>query len=62
MKNSGDIKKSYQQEDGEEKLVELIKEAGETARARKKKAMEVHFQKLRDAVAGNNPSPSCKTV
>ena len=39
-------------ESGEEELAILIKEAGKTARARKKKAMDEHFQKLHMAIIG----------
>lgn len=35
------------QESAEERLAALIKEAGAAARARKKKAMDEHFKKLR---------------
>ncbi|MEA1898421.1 MAG: hypothetical protein U9N53_12250 [Bacteroidota bacterium] len=63
MKNSDDLNKSFQEEAGDEQLAELIKEAGETARARKKKVMKAHFQKIREAVAGTtNTSPSGKTL
>ena len=55
-----DIKKKYQQEEGEERLAQLIKEAGETARARKKEVMEAHFQKLREAVSSTTSSFSRK--
>lgn len=40
----------YVSEPGEEALAILIKEAGVEARARKKQAMAVHFQKLHAAV------------
>ena len=39
-------------ESGEEKLAMLIKEAGESARARKKKAMDEHFKRRHMAVTG----------
>ncbi len=42
-------------ESGEEELAILIKEAGKTARARKKKAMDEHFQKLHMAIVGTLP-------
>ena len=42
-------------ESGEEELAILIKEAGKTARARKKKAMDEHFQKLHMAIIGDLP-------
>ena len=42
-------------ESGEEELALLIKEAGKTARARKKKAMDEHFQKLNLAIIGTLP-------
>ena len=42
-------------ESGEEELALLIKEAGKTARARKKKAMDEHFQKLHMAIVGTLP-------
>ena len=42
-------------ESGEEELAILIKEAGRTARARKKKAMDEHFQKLHMAIIGTLP-------
>ncbi len=38
-------------ESAEERLAELIKEAGAEARARKKKAMDLHFKKLRAVVS-----------
>lgn len=55
-----ELRKKYQQEEGEERLAQLIKEAGETARARKKEVMETHFQKLREAVNGTTTSLSGK--
>ncbi|MFW8601599.1 hypothetical protein ACOHYD_08965 [Desulfobacterota bacterium M19] len=45
-------KNMYTPEPGEERLAALIKEAGKDARARKKKAMDYHFKKLRAAVRG----------
>jgi len=39
------------QEAGEEQLAALIKEAGEAARARKRKTMDRHFSMLRGAIA-----------
>jgi hypothetical protein len=39
-------------ETGEENLAMLIKEAGESARIRKKKAMDEHFKRLHMAVTG----------
>jgi hypothetical protein len=39
-------------ESGEEELALLIKEAGESARIRKKKAMDDHFKRLHLAVTG----------
>ena len=39
-------------ESAEESLAVLIKEAGEEARKRKKKAMKEHAIKLRDAIHG----------
>ncbi len=42
-------------ESGEDELAQLIKEAGETARERKKKAMDEHFKKLRAAITGTLP-------
>jgi hypothetical protein len=39
------------QEAGEEQLAALIKQAGAEARARKRKAMDQHFKKLRAAIA-----------
>ena len=41
---------AYVPEPGEKDLDLLIKEAGEEARERKKKAMETHFHKLHAAV------------
>lgn len=38
-------------EPGEEHLAELIKLAGEDARARYKKTMDAHYQKLKDCAA-----------
>jgi hypothetical protein len=38
------------QEAGEEQLADLIKQAGEEARARRQKAMEEHFSKLRAVI------------
>ncbi len=38
-------------ESAEEQLAKLIKEAGAEARARKKKAMDLHFKKLRAVVS-----------
>ncbi len=43
-------------ESGERELAMLIKEAGKAARARKKKVMEKHFQKLHMALTGALPS------
>ena len=34
----------------EEQLRELIKQAGNDARERKKKAMEIHFQKIEEVI------------
>ncbi|MEA2115022.1 MAG: hypothetical protein U9P36_06530 [Thermodesulfobacteriota bacterium] len=48
-KNKTDQNSPYIPEPGEEALAILIKEAGAEARARKKKAMEYHFQKLHAA-------------
>ncbi|CAN2040825.1 conserved hypothetical protein [Candidatus Magnetomoraceae bacterium gMMP-15] len=39
------------QDEGEKRLATLIKKAGEDARTRKKKAMTLHFEKLRTVVA-----------
>lgn len=39
------------QEDGEEQLAALIKQAGEEARLRKRQAMDQHFKKLRTVIA-----------
>lgn len=50
MKNHTKDKKAYEPEPGEKDLDLLIKEAGEEARGRKKKAMETHFHKLHAAV------------
>ncbi len=44
-------------EPGEEELAKLIKEAGKTARERKKKVMAEHFKKLRAAITGATSSP-----
>jgi NTP pyrophosphatase (non-canonical NTP hydrolase) len=51
-KNTNDkhIAESYERE-----LAKLIKEAGEVARARRKKAMDEHFQKLHTALTGTLP-------
>jgi len=43
----------YVPEPGEKSLAQLIKEAGEEARMRKKKIMEYHFKKLRKAIYNN---------
>ena len=43
-------------EQGEEELAKLIKEAGKTARKRKKKVIDEHFKKLRVAITGTTPS------
>ncbi len=48
-KKETDQTSSYIPEPGEEALAILIKEAGAEARARKKKAMEYHFQKVHAA-------------
>lgn len=45
-----DQNNTYVSEPGEEYLAILIKEAGVEARARKKQAMAIHFQKLHAAV------------
>ncbi|VEN74924.1 hypothetical protein EPICR_50205 [Candidatus Desulfarcum epimagneticum] len=37
-------------EAGEKRLAELIKEAGEDARSRRKKVMEEHYDKIRAAI------------
>ncbi|WP_446011363.1 hypothetical protein [Candidatus Electrothrix sp.] len=37
-------------EQGEDRLTELIKQAGETARRKKKKVLNKHFEKIRQAV------------
>ncbi len=42
---------SKKHETGEEQLAALIRQAGDEARARKKKAMELHYKKLKAAVA-----------
>ena len=39
------------QEDGEEQLLELIKQAGNEARARKQETMSRHFDRIRAAIA-----------
>ncbi len=43
--------KDKAQDSAEERLAELIKEAGAEARARNKKAMEQHFKKLRAVIS-----------
>ena len=50
MKEVSD-QENQQQEVGEEQLSVLIKQAGEDARARKRKAMDRHFKMLRGAIA-----------
>ncbi len=50
--NKADKNIAYTPEPGEKELAKLIKEAGETARARKKKAMDEHLKKLHAAIAG----------
>jgi hypothetical protein len=45
-------------EPGEEKLAILIKEAGSSARLKKKKAMEEHFRKIRMTIMERHPFPS----
>lgn len=45
-------------EPGEEALSLLIKEAGVSARSKKKKAMDKHFKKLRRAIIGEQLNPS----
>lgn len=37
-------------EQGEDRLAELIKQAGESARKKKKKVLNRHFEKIRQAV------------
>ncbi len=49
-KNESNQNNAYIPESGEEALAILIKEAGEEARKRKKKAMENHFRKLHAAI------------
>ncbi|MFH0926795.1 MAG: hypothetical protein V1872_14375 [bacterium] len=56
MKKSCDMEQKLDvdeedQEPGEEQLFELIKQAGDEARARKREAMAQHFKKLKDMVA-----------
>lgn len=46
---------AYIPEPGEKDLDLLIKEAGEEARERKKKAMKTHFHKLHAAVFDQEP-------
>lgn len=42
---------STRQEEGEEQLSILIKQAGDEARMRRNKALEKHFNKLKEVVA-----------
>ena len=49
--NEGLDKNNQNQEPGEEQLNELIKQAGNEARARKKKAWARHLEMLQAAVA-----------
>ena len=42
---------SEKHETGEEQLSQLIKQAGDEARARKKKAMALHYKKLKAVIA-----------
>ena len=46
-----DIKRSKIDGADEEQLIRLIKQAGEDARAKKKKLMELHFKKVKKVVA-----------
>lgn len=46
----------YIAESGERELAILIKEAGKAARARKRKVMKEHFQKIHMALTGTLPS------
>jgi hypothetical protein len=57
IKNRTDQNNTFPDEPGEEQLAKLIKEAGKTARERKKKTMDNHFKKLRAAIAGTFPPP-----
>lgn len=38
-------------ETGEEQLSQLIKQAGEEARTKRKKILEIHYKKLKEAIA-----------
>jgi hypothetical protein len=45
------MEKELKKENGEEQLSELIKEAGDTARMRREKALNEHFKKLKKVIA-----------
>lgn len=47
--NDNTISKMY--ETGEERLSQLIKQAGDDARKRKKKTLAIHYKKLKTVVA-----------
>jgi hypothetical protein len=42
---------NYIQEEGEDQLSELIKQAGAEARKRRKKALDNHFKKIKKIIA-----------
>ncbi len=50
--DKGKLAAEYVPEPGEENLAVLIKEAGQTARERKKRMLEEHFKKVNLAVTG----------
>ena len=52
MKKNSTKNNSSPMESGDQELALLIKEAGKTARERKKKAMAAHFKKIKLAVIG----------
>ena len=57
IKNRTDQNNTFPDEPGEEQLAKLIKEAGETARERKKKTMDNHFRKVCAVIAGTFSPP-----
>ena len=49
--NLNDNQTSEIDETGEEQLSQLIKQAGEKARAKKKKILALHYKKLKEVIA-----------
>jgi hypothetical protein len=49
QKNNCSISEKH--ESGEDQLMKLIKQAGDDARARKKKTLEFHYKKLKAVIA-----------